>query len=266
MGSPKDEWGHPATAEDQIEVTLTRGFSILQYELTQKQWTAHGLANPSGLWDNDTGDCLEPGCPVGRVTWFEALAFSNLLSEAEGFSQCYQLIGCSGILGEGMACETVKVTVPSLYDCQGYRLPTEAEWEYAARAGTTSAFYSGDITLYSAESDCNPDEGLEPIAWYCHNAGPTTHPVGEKAPNGWGLYDMSGNAHEWVQDHYTPGGYGSGPLTDPDGDFVQNDVRVKRGGAFNLWASACRSANRSSSPWESRTPSIGFRLVRTIHE
>ncbi|MBI4705437.1 MAG: formylglycine-generating enzyme family protein [Deltaproteobacteria bacterium] len=220
MGSPEEEWGHPARSEDQVQVTLTRPFLIQQHELSQQEWVAHGAPNPSKVKQDGTGNCLEPDCPVGNVTWFEAVAFANVLSQAKGLAVCYELGGCTGELGQGMGCNAVKLTVATLYDCRGFRLPTEAEWEYAVRAGTTTAFYSGDIKVYPTDTECNPDANLERIAWYCYNAGPRTHPVGQKEPNGWGLYDMSGNAFEWVHDHFTPGGYGDGPLTDPDGDIV----------------------------------------------
>ncbi|HEY8427670.1 MAG TPA: formylglycine-generating enzyme family protein [Sandaracinaceae bacterium] len=264
MGSPEDEWGHPARSENQVQVTFTRGFLIQQHELTQREWTALGLPNPSGRNPDGTGACSEPECPVGNVTWFEAVAFANLLSDAEGLPRCYELEDCTPGMGEGMACGHIALTTETLYDCVGYRLPTEAEWEYAVRAGTTTAFYSGDITRYDAETDCNPDPNLQRIAWYCYNSGGTTHPWGQKEPNGWGLYDMSGNAFEWVHDHYTPSGYGEGPLVDPDGDLVLNHDRVFRGGGYNVWASACRSADHLSGSWNNRGHGIGFRLVRTL--
>jgi formylglycine-generating enzyme required for sulfatase activity len=264
MGSPATEWGHPARAEDQVEVTITRSFLIRQHEITQEEWTAQGFENPSGLMANGTGDCPEPKCPVGNVTWFDAAAFANRLSKAGGLPTCYDLSSCDTRVRHGLVCVTMTLTTPKLYDCKGYRLPTEAEWEYAVRAGTTTAFYSGDITKYSAESDCHPDTNLERIAWYCSNAGPTTHPGGQKDANAWGLYDMCGNAYEWVHDEYTPEGYGDEPLTDPGGDLVQNDLRVMRGGSFNIWSTSCRSADRSGASYSARSPGLGFRLVRTL--
>jgi len=266
MGSPEDEWGHPARSENQVQVTLTRGFLIQQEEMTQREWTALGLPNPSGRNADGTGDCLEPECPVGNVTWFEAVAFANRPSGAESLPQCYELDGCTPGLGEGMACAYIALTTETLYDCEGYRLPTEAEWEYGVRAGTSTAFYSGEITEYDVQSDCNPDPNLQRIAWYCYNAGGTTHPGGQKEPNGWGLHDMSGNAFEWVHDHYTPRGYGEGPLVDPDGDLVDEPFRVHRGGGFNVWATTCRSADHLHGSWDGRGPGGGFRLVRTLRE
>ena len=263
MGAPEDEIGH-TKSQKQVDVTFTRAFRIQQYEVTQAQWVQAGFLNPSGKMPDGTGDCLEPQCPVGNVTWFDALVYANALSRGEDRQECYELSDCSG-RPSGLACEHVALTTADLYDCGGFRLPTEAEWEYAARAGTTTAFYSGPITDHGVDdSVCNPDESLEAIGWYCWNAGDTTHRVGELAPNAWGLYDMSGNANEWVHDHYTPSGYGDGPLVDPDGTIVEQASRVIKGGRFNLWASACRSAAHTHLPWNTRGPSLGLRLVRTL--
>jgi formylglycine-generating enzyme required for sulfatase activity len=126
-----------------------------------------------------------------------------------------------------------------------YRLPTEAEWEYAARAGTTGP-YAGD---------------LEAMAWYDKNSGGTTHPVAKKQANAWGLYDMHGNAFEWTADFY--GDYSSGAVTDPTTGPSKGSSRVYRGGCANCSARYCRSAYRYSPPEESFNGGIGFRLVRT---
>ena len=132
---------------------------------------------------------------------WEALRYANHLSEAHDppRTPCYELSNCTGELGDGFRCEAVEATSTSLYECEGYRLPTEPEWEYAARAGTRTAFYSGDITVKDAmvgASSCYRDDNLDPIAWYCDNSGNSTHPVARKEPNGWGLFDVLGNAME----------------------------------------------------------------------
>jgi hypothetical protein len=114
---------------------------------------------------------------------------------------CYELTVCQKELGRGMFCAGFRTTAATLYACEGYRLPTDAEREYAARAGTRTAFYTGDITERDTE-DCGADPLLSRIAWYCANAKGQTHPVEQLEANGWGLFDMAGNALEWVNDGY----------------------------------------------------------------
>ena len=215
MGSPEDEWGRGQTREQRVNVTLTRPFVVQKYEVTQKEWMAAGFANPSGKMADGTGDCLDATCPVGNVTWFEAAAYANLSSERNlpPLPPCYELDGCTGTTGTGMKCTSASTATGSVYDCAGYRLPTDAEWEYATRAGTRSAFYSGDITVIGTIGECHPDQNLLRIAWYCSNSGGATHPVGQLEPNAWGLHDVSGNAAEWVNDVSTglPPGRGMRP-------------------------------------------------------
>ena len=115
MGSPPGEWiGRALVSEDQVDVTLTRSFLIQQFENTQAQWTALGLPNPSGLMKDGTGDCADPECPVGNVTWFEAVEFANRLSESEGKPRCYDLQGCAGEEGAGLHCASVALTLSAL--------------------------------------------------------------------------------------------------------------------------------------------------------
>ena len=154
-------------------------------------------------------------------------------------------------------------------DCQGflkkintlgegtYRLPTEAEWEYACRAGSDTALANGDLlSLY-----CEPDPNLEEMAWYCGNSGRRLHPVGQKRPNAWGLYDMHGNVAEWCQDWY--GAYPATPETDPPG-ANSGPGRVVRGGSWFSSAKNCRSAARFYWPphSQSQLDFLGVRLVR----
>lgn len=130
-----------------------------------------------------------------------------------------------------------------------YRLPTEAEWEYACRAGTTTRWYCGD------------DEArLVEVAWFSENSACVTHPVGEKKPNAWGLHDMSGNVYEWCADWFSEDYYKQSPVSDPSGAPAGSD-RVLRGGHCNCCASGCRSAFRGYSPPARRTHGYGFRVV-----
>ncbi len=228
MGSPYA--GEGVTSDErQHQVTLTRGFYMQTTEVTQGQWKAvmsDSLwkrimwVNPSVL--ENCGD----DCPVGNVNWNDAHDFIKKLNIKEGTGK--------------------------------YRLPTEAEWEYAARAGTTTIVYCG-----SRES-C-----LDGIAWYRDNSGATPHPVGQKQPNQWGLYDMIGNVSEWVEDRYVERDYAAGSVTtDPKGPS-RGRRRVYRGGSWKAYAAwDCRSAARGAFVPEKGVDCLynvyyerGFRLV-----
>jgi formylglycine-generating enzyme len=271
MGStPERPWGRGAYNEDQVQVTLAGRFQLGRYEVTQAEWTAHGLPNPSGLdpkFPDAGGDAIGDRYPVGRVNWYEAAAFANVLSERHipPLPKCYSFENCTGEVGMGYACEWARNTAATIYACEGYRLPTEAEWEYAIRAGTTTDFYGGDHVVEPGESisASRPEPALEPIAWYVYNSGRMTHPVGTKKPNPWGLFDMAGNAFEWVNDYYDGLGYGKGPFTDPEG-VVPTVENVLRGGSAGSSPAVMRSVRRFHSPPQDRTVQTGFRLARTL--
>jgi formylglycine-generating enzyme required for sulfatase activity len=217
MGSPEYE---PGRNDDEAphEVTLTTDFYLQTTPVTQGQWQALMGNNPSGF-----GNC-DPDCPVEQVSWQECQEFINRLNAME----------------EG-----------------AYRLPTEAEWEYAARAGSNTPFCLGGITgLY-----CDHDPTLDNIGWYCGNSGRLTHPVAHKAPNVWGLYDMHGNVYEWCQDCY--GEYPPTPLKDPGGP-ASGKGRVVRGGSWFSSAKTCRSASRLHMLSDYKAPFIGFRVARVV--
>jgi hypothetical protein len=191
--------------------------------------------------------CEARECPVVGGGWYQALGFANAESDAEGLSSCYVLEGCVGELGQDMTCSSVGTTTPEVHDCEGYRLPTEAEWEYATRAGTTTAFYSGAITARAQTSTSGPDPNLEQIGWYCHNSAGRPHPVGGKEPNAFGPYDVAGNAEECVSDRYTAEGYGAGPLSDSGATLDPKGPRVTRGDALFLGSEAATSSRRTST-------------------
>ncbi len=216
MGSPTDELGR-WNDETQHEVTLTKSFYMQTTEVTQGQWRAVMGSNPS-----DFSDCGDD-CPVETVSWDDVQEFIEKLNQMEGTDK--------------------------------YRLPTEAEWEYASRAGSTTAFANGEIT----NIDCD-DPNLDQMAWYCGNADITTHPVAQKDPNDWGLYDMHGNVWEWCEDWY--GAY-SGPVTDPTGPS-SGTIRVLRGGSWDFNAMYCRSASRYGLKPDNRSYDIGFRVARAL--
>jgi formylglycine-generating enzyme required for sulfatase activity len=217
MGSPDNEPGRDSD-ENQHQVTLSKGFYMQTTEVTQVQWREIMGSSPS-YFKNCGGDC-----PVERVSWNQVQNFINKLNKREG-----------------------NVT---------YRLPTEAEWEYAARAGIPTAFANGRIL----DLKCGPDANLNAMGWYCGNANRKVHPVAQKHPNSWGLYDMHGNVREWCQDWF--GDYPSGPVTDPVGPSVSL-FRATRGGSWFREASYCRSADRGMSfPYADKDADQGFRLVR----
>ena len=228
MGSPEDELGRDVD-EPQHEVTLTRDFYIAEMEVTQAQWVSVMGSNPSYF-----PGCDE--CPVDKVSWTGAVYYCNALSALEGLSPAYEIN--AGI-----------VTWDP--EAHGYRLPTEAEWEYACRAGTTTAFYNGPII----ESYCE-DPNMDEIGWYCGNDSNHTEEVGRKPPNPWGLYDMSGNLWEWCWDWKDY--YDVGPVVDPTGPDSGTD-RVFRGGSWSHYALHCRSASRHQGGVLYKVSTVGFR-------
>jgi formylglycine-generating enzyme required for sulfatase activity len=221
LGSPVSEIGRSSDEGPQTLVTLSRGFWISKFLVTQREYLALTGSNPSGF----PGDLSRP---VESVSWFAATNYCELLTQQD--------------LAAGR--------IPS---GSHYRLPTEAEWECAARAGTTTRFYYGDDPNLS---------GLTNHAWYGANSGFKPRPVGQKEPNAWGLYDMEGNVWEWCQDWYGP--YPGGSQTDPQGPASNTiGVKVIRGGAWESSEFDCRSARRSSqgaSPFITDFI-IGFRVV-----
>ena len=246
MGSPEDEAGRKRD-EAQTAVELTQGFFIGRFEVTQADWA--DVASGRDDWNSQPAHFEECGsdCPVESINWWETLHYLNARSEKEGLQPCYVISSCDEVrVGDGRTCGAVAVQnaeavlVESPYECEGYRLPTEAEWEYAYRAGSMTAFYNGDIS----QTTCGYDAVLDSIGWYCGNSDLTTHPVGEKLPNALGLFDMAGNVFEWCWDDYGP-------------------FKSLRGGDWHFYAKGGRAAYRFGNSSDSRTPHYGFRVVRT---
>jgi formylglycine-generating enzyme required for sulfatase activity len=233
MGSPL---GEPARGDDETEheVTLTRAYLMSIHEVSETIWGAVMGGEPSTSL-----------LPKANVTWGEVAEFCNALSDLKGLTPAYTRV------------DTVWTWDPG---ADGFRLPTEAEWEYACRAGSTTALADGPLTnLRCAPLDLN----LGAMAWYCGNSDGAgryyRHDVGRKQPNAWGLYDMHGNVCEWCWDWYGP--YATAATVDPGGPAT-GYFRVIRGGDFASLAQDCRSAHRY--PYYLNWPvlSIGVRVVR----
>jgi formylglycine-generating enzyme required for sulfatase activity len=220
MGSPANE-PERSDNETQHQVTVSP-FYIGKYEVTQKEYQEVMGTNPSHF----KGDNL----PVENVSWYDAVEYCNKRSQKEGLTPAYTIYG---------------TIVTWNRNANGYRLPTEAEWEYACRAGTNTAYNTGAIIS-------------DNTGWYRDNS-TSTYPVGQKSANAWGLYDMHGNVSEWCWDKF--GSYSSGSQTDPIG-AVSGGSRVNRGGSWYFSAANVRSANRYYFYPSDRNLILGFRLVR----
>ena len=229
MGASDDDEEAYDHEKPRHEVTLSRGFLMGKTPVTQALWEAVMGENPSYF------SACGTECPVEQVSWYDAVGFCNALSQAVGLAPAYRI-------GEGE-----KPSVACDFAAPGYRLPSEAEWEYAARAGTRLRYAGGDT--------------VDEVGWYSGNSGKKTHPVAQKAPNAWGLYDMSGNVWEWVWDWY--GAYASGVQQDPMG-VSTGAYRVVRGGSWLYSSAGLRVSDRYWFAPGYRFRLFGFRLARTI--
>jgi len=240
MGSPEGEG--EADEHPRHEVRISRPFYLSIHEVTQGQYLAVTGKNPS--WFSARGGGKEavktPSTdehPVETVSWFDAMRFSNMLSEREGLAPFY----------------TVAEPSVQVHDWAGpgYRLPTEAEWEYACRASSQMRYSFSDVATE-----------LSRYAWFSDFSGQVTHPVGQKLVNTWGLYDMHGNVWEWCWDWYSADYYKHSTSVDARGP-EQANFRVRRGGSFGDSPADLRSAVRTRLGPMIRSRFVGFRLART---
>jgi len=220
----KREWFE--NEQPQHAVEITRAFYLGAHQVTLGQYGPVTGINPCRFKGSED-------LPVESVSWFDAVAFCNKLSEREKRTPFYRING----------------TEVNVLGGDGYRLPTEAEWEYACRAGSATIYPFGDDA-----------SALGEFAWYDKNSENKTHPVGQKSPNGWGLHDMLGNVWEWCADWYEAKYYASSPPADPPGASGASH-RVIRGGGWRYQPVYCRSAGRGGYEPADRSIYLGFRLA-----
>jgi formylglycine-generating enzyme required for sulfatase activity len=248
MGSPSNE---PQRSSDETQHKVTiNSFYMGKFEVTQKEYQEVMGTNPSKF----KGDNL----PVEQISWYDAIEYCNRRSQREGLSPAYTIDKSRSDPNNKSESDTFRWVVSWNRNANGYRLPTEAEWEYACRAGTTTPFNTGNnITTSNANYDGNYPYNNNAKGEYRGK----TSPAGSFAPNPWGLYDMHGNVFELCWDWY--GNYTSGAQTDPVGTS-SGSGRVIRGGSWDDGGRDISSASRYYFGPDDRSDCVGFRLIRPL--
>lgn len=290
MGSPPDEPGRDEyTIEDEIrtimettweaqhKVILTRPFCMGRTEVTRRSWTKVMGAPPLDF-DSEgrppfkltKEEKANPEVPMRGVNFWTALKFANELSRMHDLPECFEQKECqrSPQFSSEFACGSAEVTTGDIYSCKGFRIPTDAEWEYAYRAGTKTMYHNGDCSEVGKENAAC-EKLLDEIAWYEANAQDSPRAVEKKKPNVFGLFDMSGNLREWVWDQHLPIANPEQVVVDPvvpesNRGRAEGGFRVTRGGSFESSLKELRAAQRIESGTDGMDlEELGVRVVKT---